>query len=750
MIDSTAMQSANDVATSSHVPPGWVRQFYFETAPRFRDRSERIQFTAAVRNEELVVPIPDPLISDEDVNFVAYIAPERRTLESHIRQTLEANEPIYTRSVYGGRESDETNSDWIEAFAAGLYAQLVDFGTIIGKLTEDGEKATILQYSLDYLLALPDPSDRITPDEWKKLPAADQDDWSEVRLSGGRVSYRRYKQQYWRDAEGRKLSDPYYRKYSDDGEKAEFKRNELATRRAWREHKKALAEGQLPLEVRHIPALDVAPVLVRGTKKQRWECRGLVIRNRFEESNLLAQGLAWFDTKGVLVQRGYNADRTTGRFVDLYEAHVWLENDETGQMDPCVIYEIDGARETYSCGNDGNLGPAVINLREQYGLDFLPVHYGHGAHSTADDPDLYGFPVMEPMLALILNMEDNRTSFNVHHRKYAYSKLAVQLNDKISPSTYLLADGSPKKLDVNADMIYLPGPVGPMIAPPSPEGVHELDQMYQQALATNTPSAPDSNTDASGHSLTVQGGYFKAANGHILEGAREEVEWIGTTAMKMLAALEEKHKIRASVQPADEIPADAHPSIQKKAIIEFDSRWFKGNYQIKAVYPKVGNLAEIQQEADLKERGLSTFRRVMEKKGVQSVFNERVEVAADQWWESDQGKKFLELEALKRRGDAERVQMLEAQIKGDMQPNGLPTAAIPPEIMALQQQMQQQGGMAPGGPPVGAQPMPGMQLPNIAGSALGGAVAGAVGTAQLQSNSNALTGIPGGGVPGAV
>lgn len=749
MIDSALMRSASGAATVQEVPPGWVRQFWEETTPRFRDRSERIEFTAAVRNEDIVVPIPDPLISDEDVNFVAYIAPERKTLESHIRQTLEANEPIYQRPVFGGRESDENNADLIEAFSAGLYAQLIDFPTIIGKLTEDGEKATVLQFDLDYLLAVPSPSESITPDEYAELPEDERDDWTEVVRSGGRRSYRRYRQQFWRDADGRKPSDPYYRKLNDDGERAEFKRNDLATRRAWREHKKAMSEGKLPLVVRHIPALDCAPILARGTGKTRWDCQGLVIKNRFEESTLLAQGLAWVDSTGTLVQRGYEADRTTGRYLDVYEAHLWLENEETGEKDPCIIYEIDGARETCREGRDGRLGPAVINLRDQYGIDFLCVNYPFGPHSSADDPDAYGFPLAYPLLATILNLEDNRTNFNVHHRKYAYSKPAVQIDAKVDPATYLLADGSPRPLDVNADYILLPGPFGPLTPMPSPSGVRELDQMFQRALDTNTADAPQTGGDASGHSLTVQGGYFKAANLHILEGARQDVEWIGTTAMRMLAALEDKHKIRASVYPAGDVPADAHPSLQKKAIIEFDSRWFKGNYQLKAVYPKVGNLAEIQQEADLKERGLSTFRRVMEKKGVQSVFAERVEVAADQWWESEQGKQFLVLEALKRRGDMERAQMLEAQMRGDMQPNGLPTAAIPPEILALQQQMQGAGG-APmaGGMPPGAQPMPGMQLPNIAGSALGGTVAGALGNAQLQANSQAMTGMPMGGVQG--
>lgn len=294
---------------------------------------------------------------------------------------------------------------------------------------------------------------------------------------------------------------------------------------------------------------------------------------------------------------------------------------------------------------------------------------------------------------------------------------------------------------MSADIVFLPGPLAPLAQPPAPNAIRDQLLIYGNDIDQNSPGEQTrgaGDSSASGHSLNLQQGFFLAANRHIMEAARKCVEWIGSMALRMLVALEETHGVRASVFVREKPPADAQPAKKRGQAIEIDSRWFKGNFTLVARYPKIGNLAEIQQMADLADRGFASFPDVMEARGKTSVMNERVQIAIDQFWKGGPGQQLLALQALKERGDTERAAMLEAQMRQEMQPNGLPTAAIPPELRA----------MGPGGPPQQPQgPMPGVQMPNMAASQLGGTVAGAIGSGAQLNDSAALAaaGLPGGG-----
>ena len=751
MIDSRLLEGVTDAATTDYVPDDFPKRLFVDTARRFSNRSDRILFTRAIRNSEITVSIADSQISDKDVNFVAYVSPERRSIESHMRQSWSSNVPVCERTRLDDSDEGMKKADMAEAFAESLKQEIIAFDAIIGKLVEDGEVAVVLQYELDYLLASPSPSDIKTAEEYEKLPKKEQEDWTEIRLSEDRRSYRRYKQEYWRDNVGRRSNDRMYRELQTDGTRRKFIRDPEQTRKAWKSHQQAISEGKVPVRVRLIPALDCAPLLIRGTKNRRWECRGVAIKSSFEESDLIAQGLWWTGAQGMLTPLGFDTEQTNGRVVDLYEAHVYLQ-DEYGQMVPCVVYSVDG-RPTWCKTDNGDLLAAVINLKEEYGLDRIPANYFWGAHTEDDNPDMYGFPVIEPLAYTILNREGTRTAFQTHLRKYAFSKLAVTPDPKIDSAAYTNADGSLRDLDLDAEIVMLPGPVGPMVSPPPPTAVLALDNMYTQDLQGNTPSDPitgQGGSSASGHSLNVQKAAFNAANSHVLEGARDCVEWIVTTTLGMLGALEEVFGLRATVYPSDTVPT-AGQSRKNKAVLEFDSRWFDGNYRMKAVYPNVGNLAEVQQTMDLYERGGASFEDLCDVRGKKSVMEERIKIMLDKWWNSPPGMQTLFIEVLKRRGSIEQAQLLEAQLNKEIQPGGLPTAAIPPELQAIAAQMGSGGAGAAGNPSLGAMPgaagqqqsdVAGMQIPSLAGSALGGIVSGAMGSGAMANDVAAQQGGP--------
>lgn len=728
------------MATAEHQSNAWVKNLFHRTSARFDERSARITLAADVRHENIVVPIPDALLSDDEIDFVTYIDPSRKTIESGWKQSLAEHPPVIERPPVSGTDSDEKAADMVETVANALWQTIGNWDSIVGKGIEDGEVGVTIQYDLEDFMSYPLPSETLTEKAYKKLSAKDADTWTEVTVSG-RTTYRRYRQKYWRDVDGRKPSDGYY-DTDESGDRRAFERNDLATRRAWREHAKAWKAGEIPLNVRIVPALNCAPLLIPGTKDERWECRGLAIRERHAIDYLVAQGYSWSGLGSPLYPLSYDGSGGS-RPVWVYQAHVYLEgenDDGTVSMHPCVVTCVDG-KWTEQQGSEGDWHPAVVDLQKSYGITVLPANYFHFSHTDADDPNHYAYPAMYPMLTPILNREGTLSAYQTHLRRYTFGKLATVPDPNMPKETYLNADNSPKEIDLSQDIVILPGPVAPLAQPPAPNAIRDLVQIYGADLQQNAPGEQTrgaGDSEASGHSLNLQQGYFLSANRNVMEASRKCVEWIVSMSLRMLVALEETHKVKASVFVREKPPANAQAARKRGQAIEIDSRWFKENFTVVARYPNVGNLAEIQQLAELKSQGLATFSDVMEARGKSSVFNERVEVAVDAFWSGSEGMKLLMLEALRRRGDSERVAILEAQTRGEIQAGGLPTAAIPPELAMLQ-------GMPGAGPP--GQTMTGTQLPSLAGSQLGGIVGGAIGGAAQLNDSTALAaaGLPGGG-----
>jgi hypothetical protein len=171
-IQARAATGGNDLVTLEYVPAGWAERMFSRSAARYPESRARIAFTAAVRNEEIVVPIPDPLLSNEDTDFVAYIAPERKAIEAGLRQQLESNPCVYERPPVSGSDADDKAADLVETFANAMRQEIVPWTGIVGKATEDGEFGVTLAFDLDDFMAAPMPSDIKSPEDWAALPEA--------------------------------------------------------------------------------------------------------------------------------------------------------------------------------------------------------------------------------------------------------------------------------------------------------------------------------------------------------------------------------------------------------------------------------------------------------------------------------------------------------------------------------------------------------------------------------------------------
>lgn len=253
--------------------------------------------------------------------------------------------------------------------------------------------------------------------------------------------------------------------------------------------------------------------------------------------------------------------------------------------------------------------------------------------------------------------------------------------------------------------------------------------------------------------------------------------------------------------PVPQITGERNRSKIQKQIIELKPEWVGPIYNLVAFYPKAAgeNLAELQQLAQLHLQGLVTFREFREKGfGDENPAATLIEIFTDQYLRTDAGKAEIAQLAAEMMGADSENEKQKLIDENRLTPGGTPMAALPPELQALntgeippgvdpelfltklqgmlahdaaRAALNPSGPLGPtgtiGGPPPGQGTVPnippamnpggapgptgpaptgqgaqapnlsGMSLPNAAAQALGGQVAGGIGTASEMRDSAA-------------
>lgn len=721
----------------------WERRSY-----RLQGSRDRILECADVRHARVAVAAPDAVETKygDESEWWAARDPERLTLESRVVQTYADNGIDLERAPLGTTNQAIEDADDFALWINTVVANYVPKRSIWGKAVEDAEWGMVVEPKTLVYDHVPDPYDLLSEEDWAQIDENERDDWepttNSVAGDDGLVTKqparRRFKREYWRDAKDRAPDHALYKFQSAPT----FKRDETKTSAA---HGKAYLEhlcSDFPVAVRLISALDCIPYLVEGTGRDRFECRGLLIRKLYEYDDLVDNyRYQWSDMDQMALPIGYDANNTTGAngMAYVYEAWVWVRNQATGFMDPCVIRSVAG-RSTWQAGDESR-APVLINLREKYGLDILPIWYGYGTHTESDDPDLRGVPLLWPVTQVIINREGLKTSLLAHINKYAFGKLAVIPDPRIPASSYMEGDTLRDFNDAEGDLVTLPGPVMPLVQPPVLAGVRDLHEMFTIDVQSNMPdpsSAGQGAGDRSGHSLTVTKSFVLAAASDTMDGVARCVEWTGETIAHVADCLSRKFKIQIPVWVEDELPVSDADQTQLVAL-ELNERWLKSNYRLTAVYEKLGNIAEVEQEASLYQRQLATFEDVVRKRGKKSPNTEWVKVMADQVRMSPEGRLAALADVLRRRGKRDEADKIELQLNGILTQAGLPVDALAPEVAP---------GSVPGGMPAvpGAGPgtSPGntgpTALPNTAQAVRGSVIQGEVGAASRMNDAQAIVG----------
>lgn len=698
----------------SDAPADSIRQLFTNRAEPLSPSRNRILMCRDLRRNLLTVPI-DPTWLDGNTALAKWIGtllPERQMGTLNLTNTLGDEIPVISRHPIGQTDRAQDDADEAEVFIEGIKRKLVDWDEIIGTLVEDSELGIFVG---------PEPAGL------EKCP-----DYMLTVDGDGSKSLRKPNPRYTRDKNGRGEDDPRY-----DGE-----RSERASIKAWKDEYDAHLAEYLPVQVHLIKATDCAPIFGIGTK-QRLECRGMIVRQLFAREDLLSQG---FRSKilepGALIPMGFSADRLSGQngMFYLYTAYVYDVDEKTGEKVPMIARCVGGEyTELYNRHSDQNES-AVINLKEEYGLDELMVGYFWGLHHSDDDPAWRGVPLMWPVLNTILGKEGLLQASKAHAHDNAFTGHVTNPNPAL-PEKLLLEAASgekkPRKPKAN-EIVQGTGDTRPWVQAQIGDDVRWLLAEMSTQLVTSMPDPQqfgDDNSD-SGHAMVVGHELLTSAKRHIKEGARLAVEFIIECAIKLLCGLARGKWKRTQGRGINAtIAQDVERTISRNGttrtvseIIEFKERWFGNNYHITARYPAVGNLAEREQTKQDWKDGAGTWEEMRESRGDQSPETTRYKVARDQWFQGPIGQMVLAVEVAKERQMMELAAKLQQELDGQMAQIGLPVEALAPEF---------QGGA--GGS---------LAVPNMAANSLNGTIQGQMGTASMQADAMAADQInPAAGVP---
>ena len=620
---------------------------------------------------------PDPLIPR---------LPQRELLVQRSVNRLIGDRPLVHRAAQGGSHAAGKAADEAERWLNSALDLTYDYEATVG-MAHEGEWATVV---------LP------TPADYRRVPDLIDLHTKRKRGESGPSEYRKRRAAY------------------------------LASRPPW--------------TCRLISPTDCAPVLVRGRGKRRWEVSQLYVRTLYDVDDLIEAGYIFDQQKvGTLVPRSWESGSPYGQGgqVYLYELYATVGGD------PCVIYSVAGL-PTKKWGREGNEQVVRINLADEFGLYDLPCGYFYGLNQAwRDDPDATGRPYLWALCDLILASEGTLGAVNVAGWRNGFTGYVEQVTPgEHVPLEYVMEGGNktrPFEIPHYDEVTRILGEIRPFQQAQVGRDVWQSLQTMLGLLQSSTPAEELAGGGdlASGHTGTVLDELDKAANRQIPEGARQSLEFAAeriaelacTLARGEWRVLQGGEGVAIPLYVNEETEPEPGRVESFARALEFKERWFGDIYDVRAAFPQRGNLAEVQQELGLWEKGAATLDDVLEKRGKTSTTLEKMKILLDQELRDPQSQARQELlqYALEYSGRHAQAKVLKLQQQGDLSPGGMPTVAM-------------QGGAAPeqGGAPLGT------TLPDFGASRLGGIVAGEMGQASEMANAEARMAVQAAGPNGAV
>lgn len=579
---------------------------------------------------------------------------QRKSLVLNMTNLVAADRPVVKRQrPPKGGPTGEARAEETETAVQALLLDLLPWEASAGRSVQYAQFALTTLLAEDAWDAAPESDDTLSEDEWKKLSAKDQKTYRKAEAAEGETTYKRTKQTYWRDKQGRGVEHPEY-----DGRR-DTKKTKQAYDDDWEDH----CAQHPPFVIRGYSPFDFA----YETDGEKITYLG--IRQLMTVNALVAKGYrgSWLsigeDGKGrAMMPQGVDAQYWgRGDKLWLYQHFLWLDGD------PHVAYQV-GGQSTNLLEADGTEVPAVVNLREKWGFTRLPVGVYEGQHLETDNPDDRPVPFMEPVGDSIVAMEGLIGAANLTAWRHGTSKIGIVPAQNVPSLAYLDKENQLKPVDVDpdSDVVTLYGPTQ-SIAPI--EQSHTAEWVVAQlgaSVADATPSGAafgQGGDTSSGREAALLHTYAQTSQDMTREGLRQAYEEHASFLLEWACCYMRTKKI-------SEIPfyanVDAEPQEgaseegSKTVMVRLREDWIGRNYRLTAEYLPSPNPILIEQEVTLAEKGYGSFADVQKARGKTNVLKARIDAINDRHWMSEQGQAELAAIDARARGDIEKAKQLDA------------------------------------------------------------------------------------------
>jgi hypothetical protein len=676
--------------------PEVVIDLWREGASGLKSRTKRIEDTRAFRRKErsslVKVDRTWARLNPDAAALAQLTLPQRLTLERDLIARVGSSEPSFEREPLGFRERDIEGAEACAAYMNEWRLRSVPFGTFAGKSVEDSEFARVtLPCDLD-MDGAPDYFDYISD---RAYDERDEDE----RKAFSRDEDDRRKRYVKRDADGeRVVREPYQATAGADNRELDKDAAEARKRHEDDVTAYILRCGLDASTTRVIPALDCVPIFRRGTRRDRWELAALVERVLYHSWELLEHDYGWVNMGDRLATpiaaRSEGASTSlsesgqAGQFY-LYTAYL-ISTDDEGTDHPLVVYTVGGAGtwDSRSGTKDDPSSVAVIDLYDEYGIEGPLWSYHFGLHTEDDDVDHYGQPYLWALLDLLKAIESMQGATRAAIALNAFTGYLHTPDAGLPDEAYLESDSTLRVPNIPGpgQIETAAGSVEPFRQAQVGADAWRLAEMDRLALqeATAIDTVPG-GSGPSGHALLVQQTLGTIAKRQNRECVLAATIASGEAHLRILAGIAETYGIRWPIRTTQERPVKGEPR-EGRAPAMFDPDWVAdGQFHLAADFPSEANLAMVDLEASLADRGYSSFDNVQKEKGQPDPQTEWKKVLKDRLRKTPAYLMRAEMQLAQQTGDQEMEALLKSlQEQGKMTragvpgaaPNGVPTSAL--------------------------------------------------------------------------
>lgn len=747
-----------DVAGVKHHSATQIQRVFNDAYDAMAPRNQRVETTRNLRRGTLMVGLAQKwsLRFQTAAPFVQSLLPERRTLERGVKATVRAVAPEFERSATGDTQDADTAAEWVAFYLNELKKRLFPFKATSGKGVEDGEYSFVVVPDAATLDGHPLYCDTITAARYKMLKPAEKKQYKPygtakeprryVKLDGtwsdGKDKEAR-NPEFDRDEHGRRRDDRYYTAPKDGRKPEPFKRDEDRSAAAFDEAQRRYRAAHLPIAAMVLPALDVAPILVRSKDDTEWTLVSMVTRTRLKREEAIKQGYTW---KGMgdrlLVPQGRDGKSGQPGMLDLLQMYT-VEPDEDGVDHPLILSCIVGI-DGQTRGEDASQSNVhVIDLYEEWGITEPLWDYCGGMSTSDDDPAFAYEPWLWPFVNRILKIEGLETVTDMGMWENANTGYLQLPDPQHSDDVLLEQHGETSMLRVTkipdpGEVAIATGPVQPFAEQRVNPDFRYREQALRESLREQTAQdAQNQDADASGHKLVVAHTLSVVAKDDIRSGVLRAARLFGRASLLILDALCKKG-IDWPIETTEDRPI-GDKTVGKGSLIEFKRDWLGGSFEVSAFYPSEANPVEVSlaEQSWMNESG--TWEDLQKAKGKNDAESERLKVAEDSFWKSDYGKALLATQVAQFRNDKKAEEIAKLQADKALAALGVPgmESGVPM-------------GLLGGGPGQQAAPQPqATGVPGASANQLVGSIVGSnSGAGPAANDARAVAQVaPGGGVP---